>query len=392
MAFNETSSLAGLVKTAYDRYVEFALRSQPLIRSVADKRPTQQAMPGSSVVFSIYNDLAPVTGTLTETTDPDAVALSDVTPVTVTLNEYGNASLVTRKLQLFSLSDVDPAVADIIAFNMADSLDGFAMTELRGGTNVIYGGTRTSTVTVTDSDVITTANIRKTVAKLRSAKAVPREGNYYWCGIHPEVSHDLRAESGAGGWQDAHKLTDAASSNIWAGSIGTYEGAMFIETPRMSRILDGADQSALTATALTTGGVSGEYTVGIATSSVAAINAEVGDKVGGTNVGASAKIASIATSGANTIFTLTVANSGTVSGNITVTPVTAVYRTILAGKQALAEAVAQEPNVVIGPVTDKLMRFRPIGWYGVLGFKRYREAALYRLETGSSISSQFANS
>jgi hypothetical protein len=41
MAFNETSSLAGLVKTAYDRYVEFALRSQPLIRSVADKRPTQ---------------------------------------------------------------------------------------------------------------------------------------------------------------------------------------------------------------------------------------------------------------------------------------------------------------------------------------------------------------
>jgi hypothetical protein len=47
--------------------------------------------------------------------------------------------------------------------------------------------------------------------------------------------------------------------------------------------------------------------------------------------------------------------------------------------------VAQEPGVVIGNVTDRLMRFRPIGWYGVLGFARYREAALYRIESGSSI-------
>ncbi len=64
---------------------------------------------------------------------------------------------------------------------------------------------------------------------------------------------------------------------------------------------------------------------------------------------------------------------------------TRVFRTLIAGKQALAEAVAEEPHVVIGPVTDKLMRFRPIGWYGVLGFARYREAALYRIESTSSI-------
>lgn len=64
---------------------------------------------------------------------------------------------------------------------------------------------------------------------------------------------------------------------------------------------------------------------------------------------------------------------------------TRVFRTILAGQQALAEAVAEEPHVIIGPVVDKLMRFRPIGWYGVLGWKRYREAALYRIESTSSI-------
>ena len=388
MAYTDSSALAGLVKQAYDRYVEFALRSQPLIRSVADKRPAQQAMPGSSVVFSIYNDLAPATASLSETTDPDAIALSDVTTVAVTLNEYGNASLVTRKLQLFSLSDVDPAVADIIAYNMADSLDRLAMDTLRQGTNVIYGGSRTSTATVTASDTITAANIRRAVAKLRSNKAVPREGSLYWTGIHPEVSHDLRAETGVGGWNDMHKYAETGTGNFWAGSIGTYEGAFFIETPRMYRGVDGADATALATTTVTVAGTSAGLTIGVASSSVIATTAEAGDKIAATGIASGAKIVSLVTSGSTTTITVDTANTAavTVGATVTVTPVTAVYRTIVCGKQALAEAVAQEPNVVIGPVTDKLLRFRPIGWYGVLGFSLYRQAALYRIENGSSIS------
>jgi N4-gp56 family major capsid protein len=389
MAYTDTSALAGLIKTAYDRYVEFALRSQPMIRSVADKRPAQQAMPGSSVVFSIYNDLAPATATLSETTDPDAVALSDVTTVAVTLNEYGNASLVTRKLQLFSLSDVDPAVADIIAYNMADSLDRLAMNTLRQGDNVIYGGSRTSTATITSSDTITAANIRRAVAKLRSNKAVPREGSLYWTGIHPEVSHDLRAETGVGGWNDMHKYAETGTGNFWAGNIGTYEGSFFVETPRMYRGVDGADASTLATTAVTVAGVATTgYTFGVASSSVIATQAEIGDKISGTGIASGAKITALTTSGSTTTITVDTANTAavTVSTVVTVTPVTAVYRTIVAGKQALAEAVAQEPNVVIGPVTDKLLRFRPIGWYGVLGFSLYRQQALYRIESGSSIS------
>ena len=387
MAYTDSSALAGLIKTAYDRYVEFALRSQPLIRSVADKRPAQQAMPGSSVVFSIYNDLAPATASLSETTDPDAVALSDVTTVAVTLNEYGNASLVTRKLQLFSLSDVDPAVADIIAYNMADSLDRLAMNTLRLGDNVIYGGSRTSTATITSSDTITAANIRRAVAKLRSNKAVPREGSLYWTGIHPEVSHDLRAETGVGGWNDMHKYAETGTGNFWAGSIGTYEGAFFVETPRMYRGVDGADQTALATTAVTVAGTSGGVTFGVASTSVIATSAEAGDKISGTGIASGALITALSTTGSTTTITVSIANTAAVTATtvVTVTPETPVYRTIIAGKQALAEAVAQEPNVVIGPVTDKLLRFRPIGWYGVLGFSLYRQAALYRIETGSSI-------
>jgi len=312
--YTGTASISGqtgitnLVQTAYDRYVEMALRSQPLIRDIVDKRPVQQAMPGSSVVFQIYSDLAQATSTLTENVDPDAVALSNTSTVSVTLNEYGNAALLTRKLGLFSLSDVDPAAADILAYNMADSLDAVAMTTLRGGSNVLYatGGATDPTATneIAAEDTITTADIRKAVAKLRAGLAVPRMGSLYACYIHPEVSHDLRAETGSGGFQDLHKYD--ASENFWPGFIGTFEGAYFIETPRMYNATDGASSAR-------------------------------------------------------------------------------AFRTVLVGKQALAEAVAEEPHTVIGPVTDKLMRARPIGWYGVLGWARLREAALYRIESSSSI-------
>jgi N4-gp56 family major capsid protein len=380
-----TAGGAGLVQQAYDRLLEFALRSEPLIRSVADKTPARQSIPGSTVVLQRYVDLAQSTATLAETTDPDAVALSTPTTVAITLNEYGNSVLVTRALELFSLADVDPAIANIIAYNLADSIDAVAMETLRAGTNVIYSGnTATSTATITAAATIDSADIRRAVAKLRSNKAVARKGALYWAGIHPEVSHDLRAESSSGqGWLLPNQY-GSSQDRIWAGEIGNYEGAFYIESPRLYSAKDGADQTALT-TAAAVSGVSGAFTI-VAANGAFGGRAEVGDKISGTNVGSGAKITAISVGATNTTFTVSVANSGTVGTNtLTVTPVTRNFRTIICGSQAMAQAVAEEPHVVIGPVVDKLMRHRPMGWYGVLGFARYREEALYRIESGSSI-------
>jgi N4-gp56 family major capsid protein len=379
-----TSGSAGLVQQAYDRLLEFALRSEPLIRSVADKTPARQSIPGSTVVLQRYVDLAQNTTALSETVDPDAVALSTPTNVSITLNEYGNSVLVTRALELFSLADVDPAIANVIAFNLADSIDAVAMETLRGGTNKIFGGTRTSTATLTASDTIDSADIRRAVAKLRANKAVGRKGSLYWAGIHPEVSHDLRAESSSGqGWLLPNQY-GSSQDRIWAGEIGNYEGAYYVESARMYNAKTGANQTAL-ATASAVSGASGAFTI-VAANAAFGGRAEVGDKISGTNVGTDAKITAISVGATNTTFTVDVANSGTVGTNtLTVTPVTRVFNTIVCGQQAMAQAVAEEPHTVIGPVVDKLMRHRPMGWYGVLGFARYREEALFRLETGSSI-------
>ena len=301
-----TVGSAGLVQKAYDRMIEFALRDEPLIRSVADKRPVSQTIPGSVVVMQLHPEMTKISAALSETVDPDGVVLATPTTVTITLEEFGNVTTKTRALKIFSYVGVDDDIVNLMAVNQADSIDEIAMTKLRGGTNVIYSGsTATSTATVTAAATITSANIRKAVAKLRAAKAKGRRGAFYWAGIHPEVAHDLMAETGSLGWVLPNQY-GASQDRIWAAEIGSYSGAFFVESPRMYSATDG---------------------------------------------GSSAK----------------------------------VYRTIIAGKQALAEAVGEEPHTVLGPVVDSLKRFQPIGWYGVLGFARYREAALYRIESGSSI-------
>lgn len=246
-AYTDTSALSNAVQTAYDKLFEFALRSQPLFRQVADKRPAQQTAPGGSVVLERFQDLAQATSPLTETVDPDSVALGNPTTVTITLNEYGNPVLRTRKLYLYSLTDVDPAIANIVAYNMADSVDTLVQTTLRGGSNLIQrkAGTVTyvtnatvSTVatTMTATDSYTSAMSRLAVAKLRTNKAVPRKGSLYWCAMHPEVSYDLRSETGAAAWRDPHNYS--AAGNIWAGEIGSYEGAYYIESPRCYNAVD----------------------------------------------------------------------------------------------------------------------------------------------------------
>lgn len=380
-----TVSSAGLVQKAYDRLVEFALRSQPMVRSVADKRPSAGTLPGSSIALQLYNDLSPAVSALTETDDVDAVALATPNIVTVTLNEYGNSVVTTRKLQLFSLADVDPAVANIVAYNMADSIDKLAMAQLIGGTNVQYSGDATSTATVAAAagagvaDTLKAADIRKVVAKLRAKNAVPRRGAMYWVGVHPEASHDLRAETGAASWRDPHVYSQP--SEIWAGEIGAFEGAYFIETPRMYVAGDGATVGSQVS-------VSGIVIAsGVATVTAASHGYKTGDFVaisGSTGVDGLNATWQITVTGTGT-FTFVTSLSGTVAGTIKADKKDKVYRTIVAGQQALAEAVAEEPHVVIGNVTDRLNRLRPIGWYGVLGFARYREDALYRIESASSI-------
>jgi N4-gp56 family major capsid protein len=301
-----TSAISNLVQTAYDQYVRMALRSIPVMRALADVKPVQQAMPGSSVVFSIYSDLAQATSTLTETSDVSSIALGNPNQITVTLNEYGSAVTTTKKLNLTSFNDVDTALADIIAYNAADSIDAVVAAVLTGAgsTNIVYGGNATTTNTIDSSDTMTVAAIRKAVTELRTNKALPRIGELYAAYLHPRQTADLRAETGTGGFQQLTQYVDRTP--FVAGAVGVLEGAFIVETPRVPYA-------------------------------------------------------------ANT-------NS----------PAVNVYKGVIAGREALAEAQGQDISTVVGPQIDALRRYHTIGWYYFGGFNILRTAALYQLQSAAT--------
>lgn len=227
-AYTSTASAAGLSLTAYNLLAEGPLRAELYFDQLADVQPTRQNNKGASVVFTKYADLAPAVTPLAETVDVDAVALT-TTPLTVTLDEYGAAMITTAKLRATGAIEVDPIVADLLGYNAGVSQDALVAAKLQAGTNVAYAGDAVSRVTVDNADKLTSAIIRRQLAALRTAN-VPTRGGAYVAFIHPNVSFDLRGETGAAAWRDPHVYS--APGEIWNGEIGMYEGFRFIEAPR----------------------------------------------------------------------------------------------------------------------------------------------------------------
>lgn len=312
---SSTALSTNLITTALDKVLEFGLRSQPLHRSFADKRPVALTNQGSVVRFNIYNRLTASTTAADEITSPDMVQIPATSYVDVTMYEYARTVTTTLKLRTVTFADIDPGVVQILKDDMADTLDLLAQAPLIGGTNKVTSnagaiegmgvGSAAATNSLTDADEFSAAIARFVPTKLRANSAVPWKDELYAAVIHPDVAFDLRSETGSTGWRVPHEYQ--AGAEIWSGEVGTFEGAFYIETPRAYKANDGATSAT-------------------------------------------------------------------------------VYRTLFIARQALAEAVAIEPHSTISekPV-DYHNRNYALGWYGFLGFGRFREDALVRVETGSSL-------
>jgi len=247
VAITQASSLS-VDQAAYDRLAYFALRSEMLFDQAADVQATNQAMPGSSVIFTIFADLAAATSTLSETADLTPETMSD-SQVTVTLAEYGNTVNTTAKLRGTSFLDVDATAANLIGYNAGISIDTVVQEILAAGSNVAYGGggssDPSSRVTVGAEDIIEANDIRKQTAALRGANVATFNG-YYMGYIHPDVSYDLRRETGNASWNAPHVAVDTA--NIYNGEIGTFESVRFIETPRAKVFANASNGTSTTGT------------------------------------------------------------------------------------------------------------------------------------------------
>ena len=315
-----TSGSLDFSQTAYDRMAYYNLRPELYFDLAADVQPTSQAMPGSTVKFTIVNDLPIQATALSESTDVSTIAFTD-SQVTLTLAEYGAATLTTAKLRGTAFVDIDPVVANVIGYNAGISIDTIARAALDQGTNVMYASGLGATSlqssvsarsSVAASNTLSSLDIRTARARLRSQN-VPTFGGMYVGYLHPDLVADLQGENISGsntqGWRAPHVY--AQPGEIWNGEFGAYEGVRWIETPR-APVFQGAGASS-----------------------------------------------------------------------------TNVYGTIILGRQALAKAYSTIdgngafPHVVPGPITDRLRRFVPLGWYWLGAYGIFRQASLIRIESAS---------
>ena len=308
-----TGTLTNQVTTAFEQISYFALRSQPLFEMLADVRSTAQSHNAATVQFTFIDEINQATTALTENADVTPVAISD-SKVDVSLAEYGNAVVTSAKIRGTSFLNVDADAANIIGYNMANSMDKIVSDVANGSTEtdqIIYGGGEDARGDLIATDVYTASIGRQAVAQLRTDSAPGWENGNYMAIVHPDVSYDLRADTA---------VTDVIQYQLYqqgepirVGSIGTFNGITYIENPR------------------------------------AGLLANAGDS----NVD--------------------------------------VYQTLICGRQALAKGFSrapgfgQDPTIVVGPVTATLRRVNPIGWYHLVGYGRFREKCMIRVETSSSI-------
>ena len=385
-------------KAAYDRLAYFALRPELYFDQAADVQPTAQSMPGTSVTFTIVNDLSIATAPLSETTDVSAVALSD-SQVTLTLAEYGNAVITTAKLRGTSFVEVDPIVANVVGYNAGVSIDSIARNALGLGTQVYFpaAGSHTTRATLSQSsatDILATTDIRNARARLRSQN-VPTFGGMYVSYIHPDTVVDIQSQASGANWRDPHVYSQPGE--IWSGEMGAFEGVRFIETPRaLTYAGAGAGGSNLTITIATGGATFGTFTIG-ATGS----NPVSGDVVttGTATAPANTIIGSVDISagsgGTGTAYFVNATTTAAVTipaGNVTINKGGSnVYGTLILGRQSLAKAYSMVdgngavPHVVPGPVTDHLRRLVPMGWYWLGAYGIFRQASVARIEHTTSL-------
>lgn len=300
---------AQVIKATFDKVIGFKLRTEPMLRRFADVRPVDVAHPGSSVdMFIQGNDLALATTPLNEYEDPDNVALPAPAKVTLTPQEYGNATVTSMRLREFSFSQIDPYQAELIARNMRDSVDKLVENVAYGTSGGVTGNGFTkyhvnSSGVLTSGDgantqigTLKSAAVRRIVATFRSNNVMEFEDGYYVAMIHPDQAVDLREETDAAGWRLPHYYADNANAMLWSGEVGVYEGVKFIESARIPTIASDSDN----------------------------------DKQ---------------------------------------------YKTLVLGKQGLAEGTVREFGTTVTPSLDKFGRLMGIGWFGWAGWQVYREEA-----------------
>jgi N4-gp56 family major capsid protein len=401
-----TSQLPDAIRTIYSQELEFNSRPNLMFDQPAfvEPRGDFSAKRGEQVVWTVYHQIAPSIGPLSENQDVEGGQIEDH-QVSFTVTEYGTAIGTSEKLDLISYhGPIGNIVRTLLAPHQALTMDTLCRNTFwyapnrtlmdptaSGPAYLSFTGSATSRETLASTDIITadTARLIALHLTIRRVPTLSGQEPSYLCLTHPSVTYDLRADPY---WKDAQLY--AGATKIFNGEEGMIHGVRFIKSDR-ARLANGG---ALTAqTQLSSGYAQGVNQIAVVDASQFSAGMEITIHRTGISktVGATTWTAPDGRdpSQEDTVIksisgnTLTLSNKTQVTHNAAdfVTEGLDIYpMTFLGGLAAVGKGTVVPPEVRVSLPTDKLRRINYVGWYSLLGYGVVREHAYEIVETAAS--------
>jgi len=227
MAYDSLNAHIEQNRTHYTTELLIRARQPQLLYDFA-KKTTLPDHSGTTVQWRRFNALSRVTTPITEGTTPAETNIS-ITPITGTVQQYGNVVGYTDMLNTHGIDKFANEAMDVLGQNAGESVELLFSNTLGAGTNVVYanGSARTD---VGSSHVISLALLQKCAAILKQNKtqkygADPISGNATIGNgrlivvIGPEQEYDLMRDTTL-----LAALTNGNTDKFWTGSIASLLG------------------------------------------------------------------------------------------------------------------------------------------------------------------------
>ena len=196
-----TAEVPNSIREEYDAEFRVAFAEQGSMSQLATLK---RDIGAKAIHLPKYDQLALAVTPLSEKEDLTSEALVD-SKVILTPVEYGNVVTTTKLASLQTGGMVDSAAARMVGINAGRTQNKLAILAVDAGTNIkrVGGYATDAEILVTDTmDGSTMGLAFNALARLN----VPElSGGAYFMVAHDDVIHDIREQSGANTWQDAHK-------------------------------------------------------------------------------------------------------------------------------------------------------------------------------------------
>lgn len=189
----------------------------------AQKRPLPENN-GKHVNFRRMIPFEAVTTPLSEGVTPAGQTIRQ-SAFTAMVKPYGRHVEITDELDMYHLDNLHKETADLLSDQAALSLDTICRDAMCAGLNVQYSGSNTARGTISATDKLTAADIKKAVCTLKRNNCKPFADGFYHAIIHPDAVFDLTSASE---WVDVAKYQD--KSKIERYELGCLYKVKFFES------------------------------------------------------------------------------------------------------------------------------------------------------------------